>query len=319
MRACAAALAVALVSGVAGAQLVDGVAAVVDDQVILLSEVEVNVARIARRLERQAGAPVPPEVLGRLRSQAVDRLIEDRLLLATARRMQLEVSPDEVEGAIERIASQEGLDVEAVLSAAEQQGMARETYRNQLGEEILRMKVIDQAVRPRVTSSEEELQRLFVERYGSGAGLRVRARHILVPWPPDGEAPRDEAVRVASKLRELALQGTPFAELATRYSAAPSNRDGGLTVFQGGEVAQELSAFVFEAEIGAISPPIETDHGVNLIQVLERFDPSTVKLEDVRGRLQSELDAAKMIPALDSYLRELREVHYVEVVAPSLK
>jgi peptidyl-prolyl cis-trans isomerase SurA len=319
VRALAAATAGLLVAGVAGAQLVDGVAAVVDEQVILLSEVESSVARVARRLERQAGSPAPPDVLQKVRAQAVQRLIDERLLLATARRMQLETDPGEVDGAIARIAGQEGVDVEAIYAAAEQQGLSREAYRAQIGEEILRMKVIDQAVRPRITSSEEDVRRLFVERYGSGVGLRARARHILVPWPPEGEAPREQAFVVAGRLRELALQGVPFSDLAERYSAAPSSTDGGLTVFQAGEVASELAAFVFEAEIGAISQPIETDHGVNLIQLLERFDPSQIRLEDVRPQLQAELDAQKTIPAMNEYLRELRKRHYVEIVAPSLR
>jgi peptidyl-prolyl cis-trans isomerase SurA len=314
-----AALALALLAGSASAQFVDGVAAVVDDQVILISEVEASVDRVARRLEKQAGEPVPPDVMKKLRSQAVDSLIEDRLLLATAKRMQLEAAPHEVDNAIARIASQEGMEVDAVYRAAEQQGLTRETYRTQIAEQILRMKLIDQAVRPRITTSEEDVRKLFTERYGSGVGLQVRARHILVPWPAEGEATREEAVGVANKLRELAGQGVAFAELAQRYSAAPSSRDGGLTVFRGGEVAPELAPFVYEGEIGTVSPPIETQHGVNLIQVLERFDPSQVKFEDVRARLQDEIESRKTMPALDDYLRELRQHHYVEVVAPSLR
>lgn len=319
MRRTAAALAALLAAGTAGAQLVDGVAAIVDEQVILLSEVETSVSRIARRLERQAGSPAPPDVLQKLRQQAVQRLIDDRLLLATAKRMQIETAPDEVQGAIERIGAQEGVGVDAIYAAAEQQGMSRDAYRTQIAEEILRMKVIDQAVRPRITSSEDEVRRLFVERYGSGVGLQARARHILVPWPPPEEAAREDAVLAATKIREMALQGTPFADLAERFSAAPSRTEGGLTQFRAGEVASELAGFVFEAEIGAISQPIETDHGVNLIQLLERFDPSQIDFEDVRPRLQAEVEGRKTIPAMEEYLRDLRKHHYVEIVAPQLK
>jgi peptidyl-prolyl cis-trans isomerase SurA len=308
-----------LSAGAAGAQLVDGVAAVVDEQVILLSEVESSVARVSRRLERQAGSPAPPDVLQRLRLQAVQRLIDDRLLLATARRMQLETAPEEVEGAIARIGTQEGVDIETIYAAAQQQGLSRDAYRAQIADEILRMKVIDQAVRPRITSSEEEVRELFVERYGSGVGMQARARHILVPWPPAEEAPREQAVLVATKIREMALSGTPFEDLAERYSAAPTSSDGGLTTFRAGEVASELASFVFEADVGTISPPIETDHGVNLIQLLERFDPSQIQFEDVRPRLQAEVEGRKTIPAMEEYLRELRKHHYVEIVAPQLK
>jgi peptidyl-prolyl cis-trans isomerase SurA len=314
-----AALALALFATDPGAQVVDGVAAVVDDQVILLSEVETKVERVARRMERQAGTHVSEDMLQKLRLQAIDALIEDRLLLARAKQLQLDTAPDEVDAAIARIASEEGTDVEAIYRAAESQGLPREAYRNEIGEQIMRLKLIDQAVRPRITTTEEEIRRLFVERYGTGAGIRVRARHLLVPWPLEGEAPREEAILAATRLREMALQGAPFEDLARRFSAAPSGPDGGLTVFRGGEVLDELAPFVFEGPLGAISEPIPTQHGVHLIQLLERFDPSQVKLEDVRDRLRAELESKQTVPVLDEYLRELRRDHYVEVVAPSLK
>jgi hypothetical protein len=76
---------------------------------------------------------------------------------------------------------------------------------------------------------------------------------------------------------------------------------------------------VFNAEPGSISEPIDTDHGVNLVQVGDRFDPSSVKFEDVRARLASELASQKMGPELDKFLKELRKKHYVEVVDPGLR
>ncbi len=320
MRRLPAFLALALLlAGGALADTLDGVAAVVDDQVILLSEVQAGVRRMAARLEQQQG-PLPPEALGEVQRRVISSLIDDRLVLVVAKKNQMELAPGEVDQAITGIAQEEGISVDDVYAAVEREGLSREAYRQQISDQILRMRVIDQAVRSRVTVSEEEMRELYQARFGSAApGVRVRARHILLAWEGDGEESRAATRARAREIREQALAGASFAELAQRWSAAPSAPEGGATLFREGEVAPELSAFVFSAEPGSTSEPLETTHGVNLVQVGERFDPSTVKFEDARPRLAAELTSKKMGPELDRFLKELRKKHYVEVVDPALR
>lgn len=319
MRLLATCLALALGAGAAQSDTLDGVAAVVDDQVILLSEVQSGVRRMLPRLEQTQG-PLPPEAMREVQRRVLEGLIDDRLVLVVARKNQLELSPSDVDAAIAGIAQEEGLPVEAVYDAVAREGLSREAYRQQIGDQILRMRVVDQAVRARVTVSDEELYALYQQRFASATpGVRVRARHILLPWDGDGEEAHAATRAKAREIREQALAGASFGELAQRWSAAPTARDGGATTFREGEVAAELAAFVFNAEPGSISEPIDTDHGVNLVQVGDRFDPSSVKFEDVRARLASEIASQKMGPELDKFLKELRKKHYVEVVDPGLR
>ena len=71
--------------------------------------------------------------------------------------------------------------------------------------------------------------------------------------------------------------------------------------------------------VGEISPPIHTRHGVNLIQVLERFDPSKVELDDVRASIRAELLERETDREFQPWIEELRENRYIEVVAPGLR
>lgn len=312
-------LALLLAAGVARADTLDGVAAVVDDQVVLLSEVQAGARRMLPRLE-QAQGPLPPEAVREVQRRVLEGLIDDRLVLVVARKNQMELSQSDVDTAIAGIAQEEGLQVDAVYEAVAREGLSREAYRQQIGDQILRMRVVDQAVRARVTVSDEEVLALYQTRFASATpGVRVRARHILLPWDGEGEQARAATRARALEIREQAVAGANFGELAQRWSAAPTAREGGVTTFREGEIAPELAAFVFSAEPGSISQPIDTDHGVNLVQVGDRFDPSTVKLEDVRGRLMNEIASRKMGPELDKFLKELRKKHYVEVVDPALR
>lgn len=311
-----AALAATALPAIATAQLIDGVAAVVGDEVILLSEVNGAARPRLERLVRENGE-LPREVLRDVRAGALQTLIDQRLISVAARRMRLETSAQEIDLAIEGIAREEGIAVEQIYAAAARQGLDHQRYRRELGEQIARMKVIETAVRARVSISKDEIEALFQERYASRpAGSHVRVRHILIQWR---EGERQATREIAAKVRQLALDGTPFSDLARRFSAAPSAADGGLTVFYEREVSIELAPHIFELGPGEISPAIETHHGINLLQIIDRFDPSTLELEDVRAELMAELGERKTGPELERFLEELRKSQYIKVVAPDLQ
>ena len=65
---------------------------------------------------------------------------------------------------------------------------------------------------------------------------------------------------------------------------------------------------------GEISPIVETAYGLNLFQLIDRFDPSTIRLEDVQEQLRFELQDMKSGPELEKWLVELRETQYIEIV-----
>jgi peptidyl-prolyl cis-trans isomerase SurA len=306
--------------GRAPAELVDGIAAIVDDDVILISEVESAAAGVLLRLEVERG-PVPREVRMQIMAQALQALIDGKLIADAATRLGLEATEAEIDEAIAGIAREEGIAVDELYAAAARQGLEAESYREKLREEITRMKVVSTVAQSRVEITDEEIQNVFDERYrGIEPGLRVRGRHILLPWPPEATSEDREVVHAkALEIRQEALDGKDFGGLARVWSQAPTAFDGGLTVFKEGEVAPELEPYVFGMKVGDVSPPVHTRHGVNLIKVLERFDPSQIELADVRASIQTELLQRETDEEFRPWVEELRENRYIEVVAPELR
>jgi peptidyl-prolyl cis-trans isomerase SurA len=298
----------------------DGVAAVIDSEVILLSEVHEAADPVLIQIEHQQGA-IPPDARRKILADALQSLIDERLILDVAKRMQMEATPEEIDGMIAKIAEEEHLSVDEVYAATARQGLPRDKYREQMGAQIARMKVVSAAVRSRIAVTDEEVRALFQERFGqASAGLHVRVRHILVPWPPDGSPESAERLRGEfAKLREAVAGGADFGSIARDVSRAPSAANGGLSVLKQGEVAPEIEAVVFTLQPGELSPIVETPHGVNLFLVLERFDPSQLKLEDMAPRLRAEIADKKTRPELERWLQDLRKNRYIHVVAPELQ
>ncbi len=314
-RLCLVMMAWLLASGHAGADEVDGIAAIVGEDVILRSEVSSTAAQMLAQVQAQQGS-VTPQMAREARQQALSSLIDDRLILKIAERNDMNASDPEIDQAIEGIASDEGVSVEDVYAAVQAQGISREAYRTQLGRQMTKMRVVQGSVQSRVSVSDEEVELLFRKRYGNvSPGERLRVLHILLPWPPDATPEiRTQLIQAAKGVREQAIESSDFASLARRYSAAPTASNGGLTAFRPGEAPPAIESALAQLGPGEISPIVETAYGLNLFQLIDRFDPSTIRLEDVQEQLRFELQDMKSGPELEKWLVELRETQYIEIV-----
>jgi peptidyl-prolyl cis-trans isomerase SurA len=309
----------------AAEDVVDGIAAIVDNEIILRSEVERATQTMLSRVAEQQG-PVPQTVVAQVRRQALDSLIDERLILQFAKQAKMTTSDEEIDAAIQAIAADENVTPEQIYAAAEQQGLGRDAYREELGKQITKMRVLSGSVQSRVSVTDEEVRSAFEARFrGAAAGERIRVLHILLPWPPPsstaapGGADRASTAELAAQLRERAVAGEDFAALAREHSAAPSASQGGITVFREGEAPPIIAAALAGLPSREVTPVIETEHGLNLFQILDRFDPSSVRFEDAEPRLRAELLERKTMPELDKWLAELREGRYVEIVPAELR
>lgn len=304
-----------LTTSVRADEPIDGIAAIVGEDVILRSEVDSTMAPVLARIRAQQG-PVTPELARQVHDEALRSLIDDRLLLKVAERNNMEASAEEIDQAIDGIASDEGVSVEEIYAAVSSQGLTREQYRSQLGTQLTKMRIISGSMQSRVSISEDEVRELYKRRFGNvSAGERLRVLHILLPWPQDGSAAlRDQVQEMARSVRARALESGDFAGLARRVSAAPTAAQGGLTVFRQGEAPPAIEQALSSLSPGEISSIVETEHGLNLFQFIDRFDPSQVTLADVEGQLRYEIQERKSGPELEKWLEELRQRQYIEIV-----
>jgi parvulin-like peptidyl-prolyl isomerase len=308
-------LLVFLAAPVGAAELLDGVAAIVGSKVILRSELDLAVDLIARRAQQESGE-LSPEQYQELRMQALRNLIDDRIMMESAERMEMAASEADIDAAIDSIAREEDIAPDDVYAAAAAQGLDRETYRRQLAIQMTRVRVIHGSVRQRIAVTEEQVKELYEQRYAkAAAGERIRVLHILLPVAAESTPEQwAELEAVAGRIRDQALETGDFAGLARRYSAAPTAHEGGLTVFRAGDAPAGIEQALAGLVPGEVSPLVRTEHGFNLFQFLDRFDPSKVEYDTVKDQLRNELIESKTMPEFDKWLDEVRKTRYVEIV-----
>ena len=319
MRSISRALAAAalLASAAAHAELVDKVAAVVNDDIIALSEVE---KRAAPELAR-ANADRDPQQRSELRKKAIqnalDQLIAEKLMEKEMDELGISVTEQEVDLGIEDVRKQNNLEAEQFEQALRGEGYTMKDYRDFMRKHLRRLKLVNLKVRSKVKISEKDLR----AAYDQWARLEqsdpeIHARHILVKVEPN--ASPEQVAKAEEKAKALAAEarkpGVDFAELAKKKSDGPSAAEGGdLGTFRRGMMVPEFDKVAFSLPVGGVSDPVRTRFGWHVIKVEERRSVGVKSFEEMKDQLQEKLAREQMEKYTDQYVRELRQQAAVEV------
>ena len=271
-------LSIAMVANVsyAAPQVVDKVAAVVNNGVVLESDVD-GMMQSVKGSAGQSGQQLPDDAT--LRHQILERLIMDQIVLQMGQKMGITVSDDQLDQAIANIARQNNMTLDQMRSRLAYDGLNYPTYRKQIRQEMIISEVRNNEVRRRITVLPQEVEAL-AEQVGNqnDASTELNLSHILLPLPENPTAEQvSEQENMARSIIEEARKGTDFGKLAITYSADPQALKGGQ---MGWGRIQELPSIFAQAlstaKKGDVIGPIRSGVGFHIL-----------KVNDLRGQTQS--------------------------------
>jgi peptidyl-prolyl cis-trans isomerase SurA len=298
-------------AGRADEQLVDGIAAQVGPDVVLVSEVN-ELANSVEARARAAGAS--DDDIKKMKADILDRLIERRLLEQMVKRAELQATDAEVDSTIKVIAKENGLTPEQLRQSVEAGGLTYDAYRDKIRSEIQRTKVLNVMVRSRVKVDEREVRKAYDERYAKQpeGGEEVHLRHILVTF--GGESRRDEATacgQVRDALSHIRA-GESFEQVARRISELNPERGGDVGWVPESTLAAWMHDIVHKLEPGQTSDVIRMPFGCNLLELVERREFKKKTYEEVKPELQASLFEEKTEEEYVKFVNRLRSQTYIE-------
>lgn len=241
--------------------LLDRIAAVVNGKVITLSEVEERAAPAladGQGLDRQA-----------ILKQALQSIIDDRLIESALEERQISVTDAEIDNAIQEVLRQNAMTEPQFKQAIAAQGYTWAGYRAELGRQLSRYKLLNSEVRANVTVTDEDVKS-WLARHGQGADAQeIRARHMLFRFPA-GATPDQVAAAKAKAEKALARvkAGEDFGDVARAVSEdGTAPRGGDLGWFSRGTMVAPFEKAAFSAKDGEVVGPVRTQFGWHLIQV----------------------------------------------------
>jgi peptidyl-prolyl cis-trans isomerase SurA len=306
-----------LISLVARAELVDRVAAVVNSDVITLTEVEGRVAPELNQLRAEPDAAKRATLRKELLEKALDMLIGEKLMDAQIHDLGVEVTDAEVDLGMEDVKRQNNIDSEQFEKLLAQEGYTMPSYRTFMKKHLAKLKLVNLKVRSKVKISDEDLKAEYAKMSrDESLDAEVHARHLLVQVAPKASSEQVEAARVkaVALMNEAKKPGVNFAELAKKKSEGPSASDGGdLGFFRRGVMVAEFEKAAFGLPVGGISEPIRTKFGWHVVKVEERRAVAARPFDEVKEQLRDKLLRTQLERYTEQYVKELRAGAVVEV------
>ena len=241
------------------------IAAVVNDDAISVTDTE---ARLRLAL-LSSNLPDAPEVRQRLMPQVLRSLIEERLQLQEAKRLNITVGDPEVNGALSKIAEQNRMQRADFDKFLKSHNVPLGTLTSQVKANLAWSKLVQRKLRPQVFVSDEEID-AFLDRVRANSGKPeyLTAEIFLAVDTP---AQDDEVRRTGEHLVTMMRQGAPFSAVARQFSqAAGANTGGDLGWVQAGQLADDLNKALMQLTPGQVSPPIRSASGYHILMVRDQ-------------------------------------------------
>lgn len=247
-------------------QLLDRIVAVVDDGVVLQSELDARVREISAQLTAQNVA-LPPEAT--LRSQVLDQLVIEQIESQHAEHAGIKVSDEQLNQALEEVARRQNITLEQLPQKLAEDGGDYAQYRDQMRREIAREILRQRDVVQRIVITPRELDTYLQQQQSSTDTKEYNVSHILIAIAQDATpAQLAQASKLAHDIANRARHGEDFGRLAVTYSQAETALQGGLLGWRkGAELPTFLVNVVPRLQPGQVSDVIQTSSGFNLVKL----------------------------------------------------
>jgi parvulin-like peptidyl-prolyl isomerase len=298
-------------------KIVDQVVAVVDGEVITLSEVDDAMPRYGKAKILDEGNVLDKEIRVRqARKEVLDQLIEEKLLQRVASRFGIKIEEADVDRALERIRLEGFKSDEQMKRDLAAAGFTPEGYRHFLMAQIRRARIIEAIIKPDVSMAEDKLREYYGSHASNYISPEVRVSQILIQVPPEATAKDWEAAKkeMEGVLHEL-KKGATFEKMAALHSddAASAHSGGDLGFFGKGEMIPMLEEVVFNLKVGEMSGVIQSSQGLHLLKVTDRKPGSIPPYEEVKERVMADYYQEQVTKLYAKWLQDLKAHSNVEI------
>jgi peptidyl-prolyl cis-trans isomerase SurA len=263
----------------------DYIAAVVNQELVTAGEVERRIERAKAEAQR-AGQRLPPD--GELRQQVMDVLIDERVIVTSARESGMRVDDPELDRAIQSVAAQNQITLPVLRERLRAEGIDFGVFRNNLRDQMLMERLREREVYRRIVITDEDIDKVLAEqRAAAGKDAETDIAQILVPVPDNATPAQLEALRAqAQAALERVRGGEDFAKVVLEVSSDPNKERGGRI---GLRPASRLPDAFVEAtknlQEGQIAPQLlRTGAGFHVLKLAERRGAGDLRITQTRAR-----------------------------------
>ena len=308
--------ATALLKSPASAEIRNRVVAIVNDQLVTLYELNIKIKELTGMAPDEIRTRSEKDFM-QARRDVLDILINDKIAKGKIKELEITVSQQDVDKAIEKVKQDSQITQEDLLAKLKERGMSLEAYRENVKNELERMQLINYEVKSKIILREEEVRKYYDEHKGEFTSQgKVRLSIIFLKQEDPASTVEADAVK---KKGELIMQkirdGENFGALAKKYSQGPGADEGGdLGLFKEPDLNAEMAEIVRNLPAGGVSPLIITPNGIRIMKVTEKDPGGEKSFEQAQDAIRSILYRKELDAKYAEWVKELRKKAYTKVI-----
>jgi peptidyl-prolyl cis-trans isomerase SurA len=297
---------------------VDYVVAVVNDAIILSSELEARRVPVLTEAQQIADPKERERRIAKLTSQVLDEMVNDELEVQAAEAAKIEVESSEVQAALDEIKQQNNLDDAGLAAALSAQGFTLANYKQEVRRQMLRLRAENQMIAPKVQVSEEDVRARYDQMARRTEQVQaVKLSHMLFKLP---EHPTEQQIAEAKEKAAKAIArvrgGEEFAKIAQTESEDDTTKatGGELGWFQRGSMASpEWEPIVFAMDKGDVRGPVTGPQGFHVFQVTEIKRSDLKPFNEMKEQLSRDLRRREQEKLIQNWRDDLRKKAYIDI------
>lgn len=298
-------------------EVVDCIVAVVNEDIITLTELEKAEQVLGGQPQNQASALHMQGGKNTLRNEILNHLIDQKLAEQEAKKLGLSVSEAEVDKTIEKIVHDHGISKEQLTARVKEDGFTMEEYRQKLKQQIERFKLVSRTVNAKIVITEDKLREYYQNNQSRYLGQqKYEVQHIVFGVASTCSAEEKQAIlKNAQDVWRQAKEGEDFEGLARRFSTYPTASEGGnLGLLDKNDLAPYMKEIIMTLKTGEISPVVETPIGYQILKVAGIQELKTKTFEEVKEEIYEILFEQDVNRRFTAWIKELRDRSYIEVL-----
>ncbi len=305
---------ISLIPSSSSAEIVDRIVAIVNDEVITLSDLNKASKPLLQQMESNPSSDqLPRELQHELLQQLINKKLEEQEVA----RLKISVTQEEIDGFIEAMKTDYRLTDNDLMADLANQGLTMEEFREQIKELLQRRKLIEREVEAKITITDKELKDYYdghMDEYGDHG--KVRIQHILLTVPENATERDIKKVReMGESILKSIREGSDFGEMARKYSEALSAENGGnLDFLKIAEIPSYLKEILLQLQLGEVSDVVQTPIGLQIIKLVDWEKNAVNNFEDVKDEIYRKLLTEEINRRYVAWSKQLRDSSYIKIL-----
>lgn len=303
-------------SASAHAEIMERIVAIVNGDIITLSELSGAFEPYKKKIEESYKAADKEKVMAEARLSMLNKLIDNILINQEAKKSGIVISDDEVTTTINDVLSKQKMKMDDLIYELAKENSTIEAYKKELKDHLLSMKFLRREIKSRLAVSEEEIGDYYIKHREAYEGKEaVSIRQILILFPKNSNENIKAKLREEMNAIHKRLQnGEPFDALAAQYSQEPASATGGdIGFIEKGSMLPVVDSVAFSLKKDEISGVIESPVGFHIIKVIDKRGAGIKPIVSVREEIKTKIEQEKMDKKYEEWIKDLRSKSIIEI------